>query len=182
MAGRMPGVHLSAQGQAEAEAMAERMAGAPLSAIYSSPLERAQETAAPLAAKLGLEIETSDALNEVNFGSWAGMDIDQLHHSQEWQAWNANRSCGKPPHGEMLVEIQSRMVTKIEFLRCAHPGQHVALVSHSDTIRAALAFYLGLPVDLCFRIAIDPASVSVIRLTDTHPEVVRVNDAGNISA
>ena len=82
----------------------------------------------------------------------------------------------------MLVEIQARVVDKIEVLREAYLDKHVALFAHSDTIRAGLAFYLGVPVDMCVRIAIDPASVSVLRFYGTKPEVVRINDTGEYAS
>jgi probable phosphoglycerate mutase len=178
MAGRMPGVHLSDQGKAEAERTAERLNVIPFAAIYASPLERTQETAEPLARRQNLNIHVSDALNEVNFGQWTGMNFDLLHNNDQWKLWNASRSCSRPPGGEMLVEIQARMVDKIEVLREAYVDKHVALFTHSDTIRASLAFYLGIPVDMCVRIAVDPASVSVLRFYGTKPEVARVNDTG----
>ena len=179
MAGRMPGVFLSEQGQREAQRLAERMTDAPLVAIYSSPLERAQQTAKPLAEKLNLPIHTTDALNEVNFGEWTGMDLDELHHEPEWGLWNTNRSCARPPRGEMLVEIQQRVVTKIEALRCEYPDSHIALISHSDTIRAGLAYYLGMPADLMLRLEISPVSISIVRLSENRPDILCVNDTGN---
>ncbi len=162
--------------------MAERLKDIPFAAIYASPLERAHETAAPLARLQNLEVHVSDALNEVNFGQWTGMNIDSLHQDPQWVLWNASRSCSRPPGGEMLVEIQARMVDKIEVLREAYLDKHVALFTHSDTIRASLAFYLGIPVDMCGRIAIDPASISVLRFYGTKPEVARVNDTGEYTS
>ncbi len=180
MAGRMPGVHLSESGLAQAEQVAQRLKDLELDAIYASPLERAQETAEPLSRLTGLSVHITDALNEVNFGEWTGMNIDLLHHDPQWELWNASRSCSRPPGGEMLVEIQSRMVDKIEVLRRAHLDKRVALFTHSDTIRATLSFYLGIPVDLCVRIAIDPASVSVLHFYDNRPEIALVNDTGKL--
>lgn len=172
---------LSTQGEVEAQRLATRFAGIKLAAIYSSPLERAQQTARPLAKSMNLEVNTSDAFNEVNFGEWTGMDLDELHHIPEWTHWNMNRSCTRPPSGEMLIEIQQRVVTKVEVLRCEYPENNVALVSHSDTIRAAMSYYLGMPVDLMLRIEISPASVSVVRITDTKPEVLCLNDTGDLA-
>ena len=181
MAGRMPGVHLSDQGRKEAQLVSDRLKDVPFAAIYASPLERAQETAQPLASLKNMAVHVSDALNEVNFGQWTGMNIDSLHHDPQWELWNASRSCSRPPGGEMLVEIQSRMVDKIEVLRCAHIDQHVALFTHSDTIRATLSFYLGIPVDMCIRIAVDPGSISVLRFIQAKPEVILVNATGEFS-
>jgi probable phosphomutase (TIGR03848 family) len=178
MAGRMPGVDLSEEGRAEAEELAARMQSIKLDLIYSSPLERCRQTAAPLAASLGLEVHCTDALNEVDFGDWTGMNLDQLHHVPEWSHWNGNRSCTRPPSGEMMVEIQQRVVTKVETLRYTHPDLKIALFSHSDTIRAALAYYLGMPVDLMCRLEISPASVSIVCLDEFRPTVLLLNATG----
>jgi probable phosphoglycerate mutase len=181
MAGRMPGVHLSPEGQRQAETLVQRLEAVQFSALYASPLERTQETAKPLATDRNLEVHVTDALNEVDFGQWTGMNIDLMHQDKQWELWNSSRSCSRPPGGEMLVEVQSRVVDKVEVLREAYLDHTVALFTHSDTIRAAICFYLGVPVDMCVRIAIDPASISILRFYGNKPEIARVNDTGVIS-
>ena len=77
-----------------------------------------------------------------------------------------------------MVEIQERMVAELEELRQRHPGQTVALVSHADVIRATVAHYAGIPIDLCHRLEIRPASVSVLEIEDLTARIVRLNDWG----
>jgi broad specificity phosphatase PhoE len=180
MAGRMAGVNLSEQGRREAQELVGRLADVTINTIYSSPLERAKETAGPIAASRGLTVHSADELNEVDFGDWTGMNIDQLHSIPTWNTWNTVRSCSRPPGGEMLVEIQARIVSKIEVLRCKHGNEQVALFSHSDTIRAALTFYLGMPVDLLLRLEICPASVTILRFFDTKPQILLMNGLGEV--
>jgi probable phosphoglycerate mutase len=179
LAGRAAGVHLNAHGRAQAERLAERLAATPIQAVYSSPLERARETAHPLAARLRLTVTIDAAINELDFGDWTGRRIADLDSSAApgWKPFNTFRSGTRAPGGEHMAEAQRRMVGALEQLRARHPGQHVALVGHADPIRATLAYFLGAPLDLMLRIEISPASISVIELADWGPRVLCVNHA-----
>ncbi len=181
MAGCMSGVCLSDAGQAQAAQLAERLSSVPLSAIYSSPLERAQETAAPLAAKLNLPVQTCPAILEINYGDWTGLTFEELYARPEWKAYNEFRSGTRIPGGEMMLEAQTRAVAQMQALCLLHPNQQIALVSHADIIKGALAYYLGMPLDLFLRLEISPASVSILTLNEFGPRVLRVNDTGSMS-
>src|SRR2546430_15512484 len=104
LAGRKSGVHLNKPGQEQAIRLAQKLAGAGLTNILSSPLERAIETAQPLATALGLQIQNKDAFNELDFGDWTGQTFVQLAEEQSWKTWNASRSTSRAPHGEMMIE------------------------------------------------------------------------------
>ena len=175
IAGWRPGVHLNEQGRKEAEALAAKLAAEPIHAIYSSPLERARETADPLALKLGLKVQISDAVGEIKFGKWTDQSLKQLDSNPEWQRWNSFRSGTPIPEGELMIEAQTRVVREMLRLRSIHPAEGVALVSHGDVIKAALAYFLGVPLDLFQRIEIGPASISVIAVDEHAPRVLRVN-------
>jgi probable phosphoglycerate mutase len=175
LTGRSPGVHLNAQGRLQAERLAERLASEPIDQIHSSPLERAQETAAPLAARLKLAIQTSDALDEVEFGDWTHRSLDGLAADATWRQFNSFRSGTRIPGGESMIEIQARMTGALEHLHREFPGRTLALFSHGDPIKATVAYYLGVPLDLFLRIEIGCASVSIIELTGTGPRVHCVN-------
>lgn len=178
MAGRMAGVNLNETGQAQANALALRLTGVPLSAIYSSPLERAVQTATPAAAHLGLPVRISTAITELDYGDWTGRTFEELDAMPGWRPYNAFRSGSRIPGGEMMLNAQARTVSFMQELCHIHPGGHVALVSHADIIKGALAYYLGVPLDLFLRIEISPASVSVIALDEYGPHILRVNDTG----
>jgi probable phosphoglycerate mutase len=173
--GRAPGVRLSPEGVREAEALAERLEGSSIRAVYSSPLERARATGAPIAARLRLEVQIADALNEIDFGAWTNRTLADLHDREHWRWFNRFRSSTRIPDGEAMVEVQARMLDLIERLRLAHPGQTVALISHGDVIKATLAHYLGAPLDLFSRIELSPASISVVRIERYGPEVLLIN-------
>ncbi|HEX8985597.1 MAG TPA: histidine phosphatase family protein [Bryobacteraceae bacterium] len=180
LAGWLPGVHLNRSGRRQAEKLAERLSGAPIRAIYTSPLERTCETAAPLAARLGLELRISEGLGEVRLGEWTGRAIRDLEDDPQWRRFNAARSSTRIPGGELMLEVQARMVEAFEGFRRNHPDSMVAAFSHGDPIRVLLLDALGMPLDYIHRLEISTAGVSVIELNEWGPTVLRVNDTGEL--
>jgi probable phosphomutase (TIGR03848 family) len=175
IAGRDPGVSLNIAGLRQAENLAGRLARESIQIVVSSPLDRAVETAVPLAKRLGLDIQISDALTELDYGDWTKQNLEQLDAVPKWQQWNSFRTGHRIPAGEMMVEVQARMVTEIQRFRSQYPESGIAIFSHGDPIRAVLAYYLGIPLDLFQRIEIDPASVSILLLDDYAPKIVCLN-------
>ncbi|UUL75365.1 MSMEG_4193 family putative phosphomutase [Pseudarthrobacter sp. Fe7] len=174
--GRAPGLHLSERGRAQADAVAERLGGLPVDAIYSSPLERARETAEPTATRTGRAVKEEAGLLECDFGDWTGAALAGLTGLPEWQTVQHNPSAFRFPNGEGFSGMQARMVGTLDDLRAAHPGGVVICFSHADPIKAAVAHALGTHLDLFQRIMISPASVSAISYTDGQaPAVLTVN-------
>ncbi len=180
LVGWTPGIHLNESGRRQAERLPERLSRAPIRAIYSSPLERTLETAAPLARQLGLEVRSCEALGEVQFGEWTGRTIRELEPDPLWQRYNAQRSSIRVPGGESMLEIQSRMVAACEGFGRDHPDSVIAAFSHGDPIRAALMHYLAMPLDFIHRLEIQTAAVSTIVLHDGGPLVLHVNHTGEL--
>lgn len=178
LAGWTPEVHLNEEGRGQAERLAERLANVPLDAIYSSPLERAVETAEPLAKLLGLEIRINPGVGEIQFGEWTGRAMKELADTPTWRHIQQFPSGTRIPGGETLREMQNRVVDALEALRAAHPKDVIAVVAHADVIKAAVAHYLGVHLDLFQRIIISPASVSVVAVSEHGPRVLSVNDTG----
>jgi len=181
LAGRTPGVHLNDEGHAQAGRLAARLASLPIAAVYSSPLERAVETAQPIAAARSLELHLCEAAMEIDFGEWTGRTIAELDGDPLWQRFNTERSTTRAPGGELMAEVQARMAGGIEAIRAAHPGETVLLVSHADAIRAALAHYAQVSLDAIGRFEIRPASVTTLRLWDGWTLVLGVNDTGALA-
>jgi probable phosphoglycerate mutase len=174
--GRAPGLHLSHRGRTQAEWVADRLAGLSISALYSSPLERARETAEPTAARTGLAVTHDVGLLECDFGRWTGAAIADLAALPEWQTVQHSPSAFRFPDGESFTEIQARIVGALEALRDAHAGGVVVCFSHADPIKAAVAHALGTPLDLFQRIFISPGSVSAISFVEGQdPAVLIVN-------
>jgi broad specificity phosphatase PhoE len=175
LTGRRPGVVLNESGHRQVRDLAAGLRGLKATAIYSSPLERAMETAKALGEVLGLEVVSSDRLLEVDFGGWEGLTLAELSGVPAWNAFNRMRSHFAAPSGEHMLDIQRRMAAEIEELRQRHAGGVVILVSHGDVIRVTLAHYLGIPLDLFLRLEVSPASVSVVQVGAEEIRVPVVN-------
>lgn len=171
----MPGVPLSAEGRVQAEALAAWFSGRPADALVSSPVQRALETAAPVAARLGLEVAIDPAWTEIDFGTWTGQRFDALAPDPAWQRWNRVRSLAVPLGGEAMHAAQSRALAALERLRTAYPDQVVAVFSHADILKSVVAAALGVSLDVLSRFRIDPASVSTLVLSDDAVEVACLN-------
>jgi broad specificity phosphatase PhoE len=171
-----PGPPLNDLGLQQARRLAERLQDSEIEKIYSSPFLRTQETAACLAEKLNQEIEVREALREINVGDWMGIDFTKLNSDSGWQRWCRQRSFQISPGGETFLEIQARVIRELEDIRRECPGKKVAVVSHGDVIRAALAHFLATPADLQSRIEIDPASVSQVELSPNFAKVIKINE------
>lgn len=176
LSGRTPGVHLDQPGRAQAMRLAERLRPEKIAAIYSSPLERAVETAEPVAAASKLTIQRMDALAELDFGQWTGRTFASLDSDPHWGRFNTYRSTTPAPGGEWMLQVQFRFVAALQSLCEKHAGETVLVVSHADAIRAALAHYLGIALDLFQRIEISPASITAIQLDSFGPKILKVND------
>lgn len=176
LCGRQPGVRLSDQGRAEAQALARRLTGLGVTRVLASPMERARETAEPIAEACGAAVETEPALNEIDFGEWTGAAFEALDADPRWRAWNADRGRTRPPGGEAMTQAQARMAAWLA--RCATDEDEapLAAVSHADVIRAAVAHVLGLPLHFYDRFDIAPASITTLELTDAGPRLLRLNE------
>lgn len=180
LAGWMPGVHLNDTGRAQATRLAARLAHVPFDAICSSPLERARETAEPLADQRGLGVQVVEAFGEMRFGEWTGSTLSALAPQPLWRRFNTLRSIARAPGGETMLEVQARVLGELERLCELHADGVCAVFSHGDVIRATVAHYAGVPLDLFHRIEISPASVSVIRVREWGPEILHVNDTAEL--
>lgn len=176
LAGRTPGVHLNDEGKRQAEALGGRFADKKIAAIYSSPLERAVETAEAVAAHhsdLGVLLE--EGVAEADFGQWAGQRLRKLSRTRLWGVVQHYPSGAQFPQGETIRAMQARAVDALERIAGAHTG-NVIVVSHADILKAVIAHYAGTHLDLFQRIDIAPASISIIDLGRFGPRIVRLND------
>lgn len=178
--GRTRGLHLSDKGQEQAAAVAERVR--PLTqrigAVYASPLERTQETAAPIAKAVKKRVRTNPGLLECDFGTWTGATLKDLAELPEWKTVQRYPSGFRFPRGESFAEMQARITGAIDTLVARHPGATVVAVSHADPIKAAVAQALGTHLDLFQRIVISPCSITAVLYSTTGPVVLAVNSTG----
>jgi ribonuclease H / adenosylcobalamin/alpha-ribazole phosphatase len=138
-------------------------------------LERANETALAIAKPHQLEPRRDEELGEVRFGEWEGLAIADLEKLEDFRRYNLFRSGTRPPGGELMSEVQNRMVRELVRLAGHHAGETVALVSHGDPIRALLAWSLGIPLDLLLRFEVGTASVSIVEIAEWGPRVMSLN-------
>jgi probable phosphomutase (TIGR03848 family) len=176
--GRARGLHLADSGREEAARVAEHFRGRAVDAIYSSPLERARETAAPMAAVLGLGVVVERGLLECDYGEWTGGELTKLRRLPEWKTVQRYPSGWRFPGGESFAELQTRIHDTILDLCKRHEGQAIVAVSHADCIKAAVSLALGQPLDLFQRIVIGPCSQTVVAYGPEGPAVLTVNSYG----
>ncbi|HKO51447.1 MAG TPA: histidine phosphatase family protein [Polyangiaceae bacterium] len=172
---RLPGYPLDERGRAEAESLATALSPLKLTAVHSSPLQRAKQTATAIAAPHGIAVFESEALTDVDFGQWNGLAIADLEADAAFRRFNQHRALCAIPKGERVSRIQARMVDALAEIVQAHPDGIVVVVSHGDPIRLAVAFYLGLAVDHCQRLEIGTGSVTALELNDTDAKLLTLN-------
>jgi probable phosphoglycerate mutase len=181
LSGRMPGIDLSDKGIEQAQAAAERLAVLTVAALYASPIERTTQTASYIAKRLGLEITPLPGVIEADYGDWTGGKIAELAKTDEWRVVQAAPSRARFPGGETLRAMQSRMVDALDALVAAHPNETVIVVSHADPIKAAIAHYTGMHLDLFQRLHVSPASVTVLDFHAYGALLVKCNDTGGLA-
>jgi probable phosphoglycerate mutase len=182
LTGWMPGIPLDDRGQAQAAALAARLAALPLDAMISSPLERCQQTAAAIAApRNGQQIITDDRVGECHYGDWTGKPLRKLAAEPLWRVVQAHPSAVTfpGPEGESMPAMQHRAVAAVRDWNARLGKDATYLIcSHGDVIKAIVADSLGLHLDQSQRIQADPCSLTVIRYTPMRPFLVRMNDRG----
>ena len=177
--GRAKGLHLSDTGKQEALVVAERLSKIKkVAAIYASPLERARETAVPIAKALKQKVIINKGLLECDFGDWTGEELAKLMKLPEWSNVQRAPSTFRFPKGESFTEMQTRMVSTLDDLRKKHSGGVVICVSHADPIKAAVAHAMGTHIDLFQRIVISTCSVTAVSYSSFGPVVLTVNSTG----
>jgi probable phosphoglycerate mutase len=175
MTGHRAGVHLNPIGRDQAAALPARLGDIAIAALYASPLERTRETAQTIADARGLKVQIEPRFTEVEFGDWTGRRFADLAGDPHWQLYNRVRGVTRPPNGESLLEVQQRTVAALLELEQRHVDRVGAIVSHADTLRAVLLYFLGMPVDFVLRLELSPARISVLQVGAGAPRVLQVN-------
>lgn len=177
LTGRKPGISLTEAGRAQAERLAERLASLRLTAVQSSPVQRARETALEIAKRSGGEVEVAEPLDEIDFGTWTGRSFAELEPEPAWRAWNERRSIAVPPGGEGMQRVQARALEHVRASARRFAGETVAMVTHCDVIRAVVAAILGLSLDNILRFAVDAASFSRISAGEWGESLISLNES-----
>lgn len=167
--------HLTGHGRDQAGALAAHLSAENLAAIFSSPLTRAMETAAFIAQPRRISVTPEPSLHEVEAGDWENRAFRDLAKLEAWRWYNTFRSGTRPPHGEMMLEVQARSVAFLERASRQYPGASICAVTHADVIRAVVCHYTGIPLDLSLRIRIATASLTILRIENDGAELQLLN-------
>jgi probable phosphoglycerate mutase len=181
LSGRAPGIDLSDTGRAQAEAVAQRLAALPVAVVYASPIERTTQTADAIAGHHGLSVRPLPGVIEADYGEWTGGKLAELAKTDLWKTVQLAPSRASFPGGESLASMQARVVAALEEVAAEHEGSMIVVVSHADPIKAAIAHYTGVHLDLFQRIMVSPASVTAVALTPHGAALLKCNDTGDLT-
>jgi broad specificity phosphatase PhoE len=173
--GQQAGIHLNDHGQKQAADLAESLKDAPIRTIYSSPLERAVETAEPIARTHRLEVQLVPALMDLDVGAWAGRSYKLLNRTKAWKIVQQAPSLYHFPEGESFLQAQERVVSELDAIAKVHPKGLVAVVFHADPIKLAIAHYIGLSFDNFQRLGVGAASVSILAVHEFGAALLAMN-------
>ena len=175
MAGRLPGVHLNDRGQKQAQALGEALKDVPIKAVYSSPLERAMETANPIADSHKLKIVQEPDLMDTDIGKWQGKSWKVLSLTKVWKIVQNAPSRFRFPEGESFPETQLRIANVLERVIQIHkkPQDIVAVVFHADPIKLAVSHFMGLPLDNFQRLGCDTGSLTALHAGEMGAHLVK---------
>ncbi len=180
LVGRSPGVHLNEKGLQQAQNLARLLAEAPLAGIFSSPMERALETARPVAQTRGLEIQERQGLTELDYGAWMGRPFRHLQRTSLWKQLKADPSEVRFPEGESICEAQQRAVRALEEIAASIQEKDLAACfTHGDIVRLLVAHYLDMPLKAYQKLGVDTASITVLALDkEKHAYLLHMNQVG----
>jgi len=166
--GWLPGIYLDDEGRAQAQRLADHLAGQSLAAVYASPLERAVETATAIARPHGLPVQVEPRLGEIRMGELEGLYLDEIsaRYPGLWEQYRVAPDSVHFPNGETIAEVQARAVAWVEEARQQHPQDTIAVVSHADVLKAILVHYLGMSLSHLHRLALTTGSLTTLDLTD----------------
>jgi probable phosphoglycerate mutase len=176
LSGRSPGIGLNEQGRDQAQKLAAKIKRLPVAAIYSSPLQRAIETAEAISMALDLPVHLCEDFLEIDFGEWTNHPVKDLTTDPQFIRFNLFRSGTAIPGGESMLQAQLRMISGLHKLFVRHPSQSVVIVSHADMIKSAVAYFSGIPVDMLGRVEISPASLSIIEQYEDTARILLLNE------
>ena len=175
---------LSPEGLVQAEAAARELKDHTFAAVYSSPLRRARETAEAIAALHGLEVETDPAFQELGFGQWEGLTLDEARARDAalYQGWASTPHLVSPPEGESLAQARERVLAGLERLRAGHQDETVCLVAHGIPVRILILEALGLGLDRIWSLHSAPTGISELEFRDDWTALHRMNTLVHLDA
>ena len=171
-------VDLDETGRRQAEAVADKIAQWKVNAIYSSPLKRAMTTAQTVASRLGLTVHSLEGINDMDFGEWQGLPIDEARgkYGALFDLWLYHPEKLEIPGAETLDDVRKRVVATIDDVMAKHEDQTIALVSHRVVCKVLLCHLLGLDNSHFWQIVQDATAINLFEIWDGRPSVMLIND------
>jgi broad specificity phosphatase PhoE len=180
LSGRTPGISLDENGRLQARRLARLLESLPIDLIQSSPVQRARETAEAIGGREPhLTVETVSALDELDFGDWAGRAFVELADDPQWHDWNRERASTTCPNGESMAAAQHRAWRHVRRVGQDSPGRLIAMVSHCDIIRAIVAQVMGITLDNLHRFDIAPASLTRLAVGNWGAKLLSLNEGSH---
>lgn len=176
LAGRIDGVSINALGRSQAAELARSLSPLGITHIQSSPRDRALQTAMPVAQAMGFAVEIQSALDEVDFGAWAGRCFEDLEQDPAWRSWNENRELGRAPGGESMTDVQGRIVAHLRRMHAERPAARIVMVSHAETIRAAVLYCTSRPVGAWASVEVPCASATAVLASSRECSLVNLRE------
>jgi broad specificity phosphatase PhoE len=176
---------LTPEGHAMARSFAQAYQKTTWSAIYASPLQRAQDTARPMQALSGVGVQVREELREIRYGAWDGRSVEDVtrQDADAYRRWLADPGWHPPTGGETAFDLASRALQLVREICRSHAAGNVLLVSHKATIRAVLCSILGIEVSqFRYRLGCPVASVSVVEITGHGGLLHRLADTAHLEA
>ncbi len=175
---------LSEIGQSQAEAVARELKEHPIKTVYASPLRRARDTAAVIAASHGLEVETDEAFQELHFGRWEGLTLDEsrARDGELFEAWLKTPHLVAPPEGESLARARERVLEGLARLRAGHDDETVCVVTHGIPARILILEALGLGLDRIWSLHCAPTGISELEFQADWAALHRMNTLVHLDA
>ncbi len=168
----------------QARAVADRLKGESIAALYASPLLRARQTVAPLAEDLGLTVQPSDGLLDIDYGRFQGLTHSQAAnaHADEYARWRTTPAQVCFPGGESLADVQARLLILVDELLAGHPGQTIVLVGHQIVNKVLACTLLGLGLDRIWRIHQDTAGIDLFQRANDAWITLGLNDTCHLDS
>jgi len=177
-------ISLNAQGRAQAEDVATRLAKIPVTEVLSSPLPRAVETAQAIAQPHGVDVARDPRLVDFHAGIWEGLTFAELSVREDYRSFIADPLASGSPAGARIADARDRMVASLEqSLEDNELGAHIVIVSHAGPLRVIVAHYLGMNAGHYHRLRVSTGSISVLRFSssDGAPRLLALNCLGDVS-
>jgi broad specificity phosphatase PhoE len=173
---------LSSRGRSQVRALAAGLAAMRFDALYTSPLSRARDTAAPCGEALGLEAVAIADLREIGLGAWEGLTLETVmaQDGDHYRRWLAAPVAHPPRGGEPMTAFAGRVRAALDHLAGRHPGGRILVVSHGGAIASALCGWLGRPLDTIWTLRLDNASITRIALPEG--QILGLNEIGHLAA